>query len=126
MNTYKHVRPEHLNHNGYLFGGFMLLWIDEVGWMTASLDYPGCKLVTVAMDSIVFKHQVLNGSILRFESVAVKIGRSSVTYKVVVFADEPGGVSEKIVFSTNITFCRINADGKAVALPKSDKLRSQE
>lgn len=126
MTTYKHVRPEHLNHYGYLFGGFMLLWIDEVGWMTASLDFPGCRLVTVGMDSIVFKHQVMNGSILRFECIPSKIGTKSITYNVVVYADEPGATEEKTVFSNNITFCRISAEGKAIALPKTAKLRSQE
>lgn len=125
MNTFQHVRPEHLNHYGYLFGGVMLKWIDEAAWMTSSLDFPGCRLVTVAMDSIIFKHQVVNGSILRFETLPLKIGNKSITYKVVVYADEPGGTMEKEVFSTNITFCRIDSEGKSTPLPKSEKLRSQ-
>ena len=29
MENYNLVRQEHLNHNGYLFGGQMLMWIDE-------------------------------------------------------------------------------------------------
>lgn len=125
MDTYQHVRPEHLNHYGYLFGGVMLMWIDGSSWMTSSLDYPGCRLVTVAMDSIVFKHQVVNGSILRFNTLPLKIGNKSITYRVRVFADEPGATEEKEVFSTNITFCRIDAEGKSAPLPKKDKLRSE-
>ena len=30
MESYKVVRPEHLNHYGYLFGGFLLKWVDEI------------------------------------------------------------------------------------------------
>ncbi len=125
MNTYQHVRPEHLNHYGKLFGGTMLKWIDEAAWMTASLDYPGCKLVTVAMDSIVFKHQVVNGSILRFEIKPKHVGTKSITYQVIVYADEPGGTIEKEVFSTNITFCRIDAEGRSTPLPIYEQLRSE-
>ena len=29
METLQQVRPEHLNHYGYLFGGYMLMWVDE-------------------------------------------------------------------------------------------------
>ena len=36
---YKLVLPEHLNQYGFLFGGNLLKWIDEVSWM-ASLDFP--------------------------------------------------------------------------------------
>lgn len=30
MTTYKLVMPEDMNHYGFLFGGKMLMWIDEV------------------------------------------------------------------------------------------------
>ena len=33
MTSYKLVRPGDLNHYGFLFGGKMLMWVDEVAWM---------------------------------------------------------------------------------------------
>ena len=60
------MRKEHLNHHGYLFGGTLLSWVDEFAWIFASLDFPGCSLVTVGMDQVSFKERVENGSILRF------------------------------------------------------------
>ena len=90
MNSYSLVRTEHLNHHGYLFGGVMLKWVDEFAWIAASLDYPGCSLVTVAMDEIAFKERVLNVSILRFHVTQEKQGNTSVTYSVAVYSDEPG------------------------------------
>ena len=33
MTTYKLVMPEDMNHYGFLFGGKMLMWIDEVAWI---------------------------------------------------------------------------------------------
>jgi len=38
MESYKLVLPEHLNHYGYLFGGNMLKWVDEISWIAASRD----------------------------------------------------------------------------------------
>ena len=125
MENYIHVRPEHLNHHGYLFGGVLLMWVDESAWMTASLDYPSCTMVTAAMDNIVFKHRVENGAILRFLIKPTKRGTKSIEYGVTVFSDAPGETEEKIVFTTNVTFVRIDKDGNAIELPECGSLRSE-
>ena len=116
MDNFTLVRPEHLNHHGYLFGGVMLKWVDENAWMAASREYPGCNLVTVGMDACRFKHRVDNGSILRFHTEKVKQGKTSVTYNVVVFADAPGEKHEKEVFSISVTFVRLNKSGRPCEL----------
>ncbi|MCK4501579.1 MAG: acyl-CoA thioesterase [Desulfuromonadales bacterium] len=116
MDNFTLVRPEHLNHHGYLFGGIMLKWVDENAWMAASREYPGRNLVTVGMDVCRFKHRVENGSILRFNTEKIKQGRTSATYNVVVFADAPGAAAEKEVFSISVTFVNLNAGGKPCAL----------
>jgi len=125
MNTYTIVRPEHLNHHGYLFGGQLLKWVDEYAWLTAARDFPGCYLVTRAMDKIDFKTRVLNGSILRFYILPWKKGKTSITYQVEVFADEPAVSVEKKVFSTHVTFVSLNESGEKSALPKKTRLRSE-
>lgn len=118
METFTLVRTEHLNHHGYLFGGAMLKWIDENAWMAATRDYPGCTFVTINMDACHFKEPVVNGTILRYRMEQVGHGKTSVTYMVNVFADEPGAKEEKEVFSTQVTFVRLNEQGKACPLPK--------
>lgn len=118
MENFTLVRPEHLNHHGYLFGGAMLKWVDENAWMIASLEFPGCTLVTIAMDEIRFTHRVDNGTILRFRVEQQGKGRSSVTYAVNVFADEPGATTELEVFKTQVTFVRVDKGGKPCSLPK--------
>lgn len=125
MRNYVNVRTEHLNHHGYLFGGILLKWVDEFAWMTASLDFPHCTMVTVAMNDIEFKRRVKNGAILRFDIKPARIGNTSAMYEVRVFADEPGADEEVEVFATKITFVRIDENGKAIPLPKKGKLRSE-
>lgn len=117
MENFTLVRPEHLNHHGYLFGGVMLKWVDENAWMAASRDFPNCRLVTIGMDDIRFTRPVENGSILRFQIEQHKRGHSSVTYRVQVMADEPGAAKEQDVFMTRVTFVRVDAQGKPCDLP---------
>ncbi|MGE4552672.1 MAG: acyl-CoA thioesterase [Desulfovibrionaceae bacterium] len=125
MNTYCLVRPEHLNHHGYLFGGSMLKWVDEYAWLTASLDFPRCPLVTMALNDIVFKERIKNGSILRFSVLPDHQGRTSMTYTVEVFADAPGDAVERLVFATRITFVHVGPDGCKAPLPARAVYRSQ-
>ncbi len=116
MDNYVIVRPEHLNHQGYLFGGALLKWVDEFAWIAASLDFPGCVLVTIAMDRIVFRQRVENGGILRF-SAHVRTGTTSTSYSVDVFEVAADDRPERHIFSTAITFVRLNEAGVKQPLP---------
>jgi len=118
MDTFQIVRTEHLNHHGQLFGGYMLLWVDELAWLTASRDFSACKLVTRSMDKIDFTRPVDVGSILRFHILPEKIGNSSAVYHVSVFADAPGPEGELLVFSNKITFVNLDDSGTPTPLPE--------
>jgi acyl-CoA hydrolase len=117
METFCFVRPEHLNHQGFLFGGQLLKWIDEYVWLAAARDYPGNILVTRAMDNIQFSKRVCNGAILRFEILQYKKGNSSVTYFAEVYASDQLSKEETMVFSTHVTF--VSVDEKGGKLPLS-------
>jgi len=118
MENYKLVLPEHLNHYGYLFGGHMLKWVDEISWIGASRDYPGCKFVTIAMDRVEFRKPVRKGAILRFDVRRSNVGRSSVEYGVEVFADSIETGEEEIVFSTHVTFVCLDDSGATRPVPQ--------
>jgi acyl-CoA hydrolase len=111
MENYKLVLPEHLNHYGYLFGGNLLKWIDEYAWIAASLDYPGNKFVTIAMDGVEFRKGVRNGAILRFRVEKVKEGKTSVQYRATVYAEDIETGQQEAVFSTQVTFVCIDEKG---------------
>jgi len=124
METFAIVRPEHLNHHGYLFGGALLKWVDEFAWLTASRELPGSTLVTMAMNDIVFRQRVVSGSILRFQILPRRQGESSITYGVEVWADEPGGREETPVFATCVTFVGLDAAGGKTRLPRHPALQA--
>ena len=118
MDNFALVRPEHLNHFGSLFGGQLLKWVDEFAWMAASREFRGCRLVTIAMDRVEFRRGAPSGSILRFHIEPARLGTTSVTYSVEVFSDEPGADAEAAIFSTRITFVRIDDAGNKLPLPR--------
>ena len=117
METFALVRPEHLNHFGFLFGGQLLKWVDEYAWLAASHDFPQSRLVTRALDKIDFKTQVANGSILRFIIEQTRKGSTSATYQVEVTGRAPEAKSETAVFSTTVTYVAVDKNGKKTALP---------
>jgi len=117
MENYKLVLPEYLNHYGFLFGGALLRWVDEVAYITATLQFPGCNFVTIGMDRVEFKKSVRQGAILRFDVQLAHKGQSSVTYAAKVYKKEVASGIEELVFQTNITFVSVDEKGRKKALP---------
>ena len=120
MRSYKLVMPGDLNHYGFLFGGKMLMWVDEVAWMAVSGEYPGCNFVTVGMSDVAFHKSVHPKSVLRFETERQRVGRTSVTYRVEVFRRHIASSEETSVFTTEITFVRVDADGGKLPIPTGE------
>ena len=71
------IRPEHLNHGGNLFGGQMLLWADEVAFITATLAFPHCEFVTKALEATDFKTPAANGHIVEVRGEIIGTGVTS-------------------------------------------------
>jgi uncharacterized protein (TIGR00369 family) len=109
------VRPEHLNHHGYLFGGRLLEWLDEQAYIAAiSQLVPRANLVTIGIDNVEFKHPVTQGSLLRFRSSNVHTGRTSLTVHTQVFL--LSGSDETLIFRAYVTFVCLDDSGKPVAV----------
>ncbi len=109
METHRLVLPGDLNHYGFLFGGRLLAWIDEASWIAASLDFPHCQFVTVAMDTVEFHHSVRDGTILRISCICEKEGNTSTTYQVKVFDEKAG---HHPIFSNRVTFVSVDDEGR--------------
>ncbi|KAB2641298.1 MAG: acyl-CoA thioesterase [Verrucomicrobia bacterium] len=113
MQTHRLVLPGDLNHYGFLFGGRLLAWVDEASWIAASLDYPQCQFVTVAMATVEFHHSVREGSILSIDCQSTRAGTTSVTYAVTVWDRR---TRPDPIFSTAVTFVRVDAAGRKLPL----------
>lgn len=113
MENHRLVLPGDLNQYGFLFGGKLLAWVDEASWIAASLDFPGCHFVTVAMDRVEFRQSVREGTILTIHSTLRQQGKTSVTYAVAV---HDGNAADHPIFATNVTFVRVDERGNKLPL----------
>lgn len=105
------VLPEFLNDQGFLFGGNLLKWVDEYAYITACLEYPGNRFVTISLDEVNFQHPILPGEILCFDVNCVKKGNTSAQYHIEVFGEKMTE-HKQALFVTNITFVNVGTDGK--------------
>lgn len=111
MEYYKLILPEHLNHQGKLFGGNTLKWIDEFAYITASQEFPGNNFLTIALDNVVFRKAVALGEIMRFEIILNYLGRTSVQYNVRTFGTRENANVDEVLFETRITFVAVDKEG---------------
>lgn len=116
MDHYKLVLPEHLNHYGFLFGGYLLQWLDEVAYISATINFPGREFVTVAMDNVEFKQSINKGEVLKFQVLEHKRGTTSVHYKVQVFGQTQCPDPNQVLFETTISFVCVDKQGNKQAI----------
>jgi acyl-CoA hydrolase len=112
MDHRKLVLPEHMNDQGSLFGGYLLKWLDEFAYITASMDHPGHRFVTIALNNVEFKHQIRCGQILRFSVNESRLGKTSVEYLVDVFGENDDARHKGALFATKITFVNVTESGE--------------
>jgi acyl-CoA thioesterase YciA len=87
------MMPRDTNKHGTIFGGVLLSYIDLAGAIAAQRELqlrggnPRAAFVTVALNRVEFKKPVLVGDVVRFVTQVIRIGRTSMTVKIDVFAD---------------------------------------
>lgn len=80
------LMPKDTNAHGTIFGGVILSYID----IAAAIEvrkHTQKRIVTKAMHEVVFVAPVFVGDIVSFYTELVRIGRTSITIKVLVEAD---------------------------------------
>jgi len=116
MNHRKLVQPEHMNDQGSLFGGYLLKWLDEFAYITACIQHPGNRFVTIGLAGVEFHHPISLGEILRFAVTETRKGTTSVEYLVEVFGEKMAPNAAETLFATSITFVNLDKSGKKAAL----------
>ncbi len=114
--------PSDANIHGDVFGGWIMAQVDLAGALPAGRRANG-RVATIAVNSFVFKHPVFVGDLLSFYAEVIKIGTTSVTVRVEVFA-ERNRLQADIVRVTEavLTYVATDDDRKPRALPKLEGL----
>jgi acyl-CoA thioesterase YciA len=104
--------PADANQHGDIFGGWIMAQVDIAGGTVASRLARG-RVATVAVKEFVFKQPVQIGDVLSFYSEVVRIGNTSITVKVEVFAERrPADPTVVKVTEATLTYVAIDRDGR--------------
>ena len=115
--------PADSNANGDIFGGWVMAQVDLAGSVLPARYIRG-RMATVAVNEFIFKQPVRVGDLLSFFSHVTRIGRTSITVEVEVYAERRAGDTGQYrkVTEARLTYVAIDADGRprAVVLPRAD------
>lgn len=110
--------PADVNANGDIFGGWVMAQVDLAGSVLPSRLGP--RMVTVAVNEFIFKQPVRVGDILSFYSSVQRIGRTSVTVDVEVYAESFANQGRFVkVTEALLTYVAIDAQGTPQPLPEN-------
>ncbi len=111
--------PKDTNNFGTVFGGVVLSYIDQAGYIEAR-KHANIRWVTVAMDRVVFHSPVHVGDTLNLFTSTLRIGTTSVTVDVLVQVErfETGEVVD--VTEAELTFVAVDQEGQPVPFGADD------
>ena len=111
--------PADANGNGDIFGGWIMAQVDLAGAVLPARIAKG-RIATVAVNQFIFKQPVSVGDLLSFYAKVERIGRTSITINVEVYAERnPADLHVVKVTEANLTYVAIDMAGQPRALPKA-------
>jgi len=102
--------PADENQSGDIFGGWIMSQVDIAGSVAAVRIARG-RVATVAVNSFQFKQPVLVGDLVSFYADVVRVGRTSITVNVEVYAQRRPE-REEVVKVTEATLTYVAIDDK--------------
>jgi acyl-CoA thioesterase YciA len=99
--------PADANHTGDIFGGWIMAQVDLAGAVPAMRVAKG-RVATVAVNSFVFRQPVFVGDIVSLYAEVVRIGRTSITVSVEVYAQHRGAADAAKVTEAVLTYVAVD------------------
>lgn len=110
--------PADVNPNGDIFGGWIMAQVDMAGAVLPSRVAKG-RIATVAVNQFVFKQPVSIGDLLSFYARITRIGRTSISVHVQVFAERnPANLHVVKVTEADLTYVAIDGQGQPRPVPR--------
>ena len=112
------MMPRDANAHNTIFGGVILSYIDQAGFIEASRQAQH-RYVTITMDKVEFKKPVFIGDIVSFYADTTRIGRTSLSVHVTVKGEHrcPDQPCQPLILTeADLTFVAIDDDGKPIPI----------
>ncbi|HVS02862.1 MAG TPA: hotdog domain-containing protein [Thermoanaerobaculia bacterium] len=115
------LMPKDTNALGTIFGGIILSYIDQAGAVEA-YRHATSRIVTVAMREVEFHHPVFVGDLVSLYTETLRLGRTSITVKVVVEAERARerGVKVKVT-EAEVVYVQVDAESCPLPLASRDR-----
>jgi acyl-CoA thioesterase YciA len=107
------MMPRDANNYGSIFGGVILSYIDQAGYIEAR-KHGTHRWVTASIDRVDFKAPVHVGDVVSFLTRTGKTGKSSVVVEVRVEAERFATADLVHVTDAHMTMVAVNAAGKSI------------
>lgn len=110
--------PADANANGDVFGGWIMAQVDLAGAVLPVRIAKG-RIATVAVNQFIFKQPVSIGDLLSFYARVTRIGNTSVSVHVEVYAERnPADLQVVKVTEADLTYVAIDPQGLPRPLPR--------
>ena len=112
--------PSDCNYTGDVFGGWVMAQVDIAGSIPALHRAKG-RVATVAVNSFIFKQPLFMGDVVSFYTEIVKVGRTSITVNVEVYAQRnPIKPSCSRVTEATLTYVAVGDDRRPREVPPAE------
>ncbi len=108
--------PTHLNGAGRLFGGQLLMWIDEVSGIVAR-RHSERNIITAAIDNLQFKEGAYSGDTVVLVGRVIHVGNSSMEVRVDTYVEGLDGMRRPIN-RAYIVMVATDEEGRPVRVPR--------
>jgi acyl-CoA thioesterase YciA len=110
--------PADTNAHGTIFGGWVMSQVDIAGSIPAWQRAKG-PVVTVAVNSFIFKEPVHVGDVVSFYARVLRVGTTSITVDVEVFSQRGRSADKDVVKVTEaqLTYVAIGEDRQPRPVP---------
>jgi acyl-CoA thioesterase YciA len=110
--------PADVNGNGDIFGGWVMAQVDLAGSVLSARHVRG-RMATVAVNEFIFKQPVRVGDLLSFFSSVKRVGNTSITVHVEVYAERMRDQGKYLkVTEASLTYVAIDEQGRPRPIPK--------
>ena len=110
--------PADCNANGDIFGGWVMAQVDLAGSVVPARYVDG-RMATVAVNQFIFKQPVRVGDILSFFAEVTRIGNTSITVQVEVYAERFRSQKSYVkVTEASLTYVAIDDAGRPRKIEK--------
>ena len=110
--------PADVNASGDIFGGWVMAQVD-IGGSVLPMRIAGGRIATVAVNQFIFKQPVKVGDLLSIYAEIVRVGNTSITVEVEVWAQRLFNQDELVkVTEATLTYVAVDGHGTPRPVPR--------